>query len=266
MKVILIILIMTLNSILSYAGEPNTKRLLLSFLREGDYAHAGDREAIDLVLKQVLAINPGIQEGKVLDVGCGFGGTLGYMKARDFKNLYGIDINPDSIDYAKAKYRGINFIKMDALKADHLAIKFDLIILFNSAYAISDKRKLLEVLNKIANPNSILVIFDYQTKDEKALAVKDFAGKPMYPIKLDSISQDLKETHWGLLETEDLSDEFINWYDQFLQKLYQQKAHLESKFSKEDIEQVNDSFSYFSSELKTSKMGGVVIYARRMDQ
>lgn len=258
---------MLLNSITSSAGDPNSKRLLLSTLREGDYAHAGDREAIDLVLKKVIAINPGIKEGKVLDVGCGFGGTLDYLKVRDFKNLYGIDINLDSIDYAKAKYPGINFIKMDALEADHLETKFDLIMLFNSAYAIADKAKLLKALNKVVNPGSILVIFDYSIKgNEENLAIRDFAGMPMYPIKLDSISQDLKATNWSLLETEDLSHEFINWYDQFLQKLDQQKAHLESKFSKKDIDQVQSSFSYFLSELKAGRMGGVVIYARKVDQ
>lgn len=261
---ILLVIFMLLNSTLSSANVPNAKRLLLSTLRDGDYAHAGDKEAIDLVLKTILSINPNIKNGKILDVGCGFGGTLEYLKIQGFKALYGIDINQDSIDYARGKYAEINFTQMDALEADNLQGKLDLILLFNSIYAISDKARLLQVLNKIANPNAILVIFDYSVKDnKKALDIKDFAGKPMYPIELTSFSQELTEANWNILQTNDLSTQFIIWYEQFLDKLQGQKKNLESKFLKTDIEQVENSFSYFLSELKTDKMGGIVIYARK---
>lgn len=261
---ILLVIFMMLHSTLSSANEPNAKRLLLSTLRDGDYAHAGDMQAIDLVLKEVLSINPNIKNGKLLDVGCGFGGTLEYLKTQGFQDLYGIDINQASIDYARSKYAGINFIQMDALEADNLRDKFDLIVLFNSIYAISDKTKLLQFLNKIANPNAILVLFDYSVKDnKKTLDIKDFAGKTMYPIGLTPFSQNLKEANWNILQINDLSKQFIIWYEQFLDKLFKQKKSLESKFLKTDIEQVENSFSYFLSELKTEKLGGIVIYARK---
>lgn len=261
---ILLVIFMLINSTLSSANEPNAKRLLLSALRDGDYAHAGEAQAIDLVLKTILSINPNIKNGKILDVGCGFGGTLEYLKIQGFQHLYGIDINQDSIDYARGKYAGINFTRMDALKADNLRDKFDLIVLFNSIYAISDKTKLLQVLNRIANPNAILVLFDYSVKDnKKTLDIKDFAGKPMYPIELTSLSQNLKEANWNILQINDLSKQYIIWYEQFLDKLQGQRKNLESKFLKTDIEQVENSFSYFLSELKTEKLRGAVIYARK---
>jgi phosphoethanolamine N-methyltransferase len=263
MKIFLVIC-MLLNSAISYVNQPNSKRLLLSTLRDGDYAHAGDKEAIDLVLETVLSINPNIRNGKVLDVGCGFGGTLEYIKTQGFQHLYGIDMNQDSIDYAKAKYSGINFTQMDAFEADNLDDKFDLIILFNSIYAISDKEKLLQVLNKIANPNAILVIFDYSVKNnKKTLDIKDFAGKPMYPIDLTYLPQNLNETNWNILQINDLSKQYIIWYEQFLDKLHQQRKNLESKFLSTDIKQVENSFAYFLAELKTEKMGGIVIYAKK---
>ena len=55
---------------------PNSACLLLAELRRGDYAHAGDAEAIELVIEKLLRLNPQIKSGRVLDVASGFGGTV----------------------------------------------------------------------------------------------------------------------------------------------------------------------------------------------
>lgn len=261
---LLILLVMLFTPFISHGNNPTSKRLLLSALRNGDYAHAGDEDAIDLVIRQLLVTQPHIKKGKVLDVGCGFGGTLGYLKTKGFTSLYGIDIHAEAIHYAQAKYSGITFETLNAFEAYRLGLKFDLIVLFNSVYAIHDKKKLLQVLNEISNPNAILVIFDYSAKDYgKTLDIKDFSGKPMYPIQITPFLEELRRTHWELLEIQDLSGQFFTWYDEFLTKLDQQRKALESTFSQSDIEQVEDSFTYFCSHLKTGKMGGVVIYAHK---
>jgi hypothetical protein len=56
----------------------NNLRFILFQLRNGDYAHAGEEEAIDLVIKNISAT------GSVLDVGSGFGGTLNYFHSKGF--------------------------------------------------------------------------------------------------------------------------------------------------------------------------------------
>jgi len=247
-------------------AEPNSKRLLLSDLRGGDYAHAGDVEAIDLVLDKILKINPKVKSGNVLDVGCGFGGTLEYLRNQGFTNLYGVDINAESINYAKTKYQNIHFDLLDALEIESFypKEKFDLVIMFNSIYAITDKKKLLESLAKISKKDAILVVFDYSSpKQNKALPILDFSGKKMLPIELKSFSTDLKETNWHLIEAKDLSNEFITWYSKFIDRLRNKKNYLEQNFSKNDINQVESSFSYFLNQLKNKNMEGVVIYATK---
>lgn len=179
MKILVVIIMTILLNSFSANAQPNSKRLLLSTLRGGDYAHAGDVEAIDLVLAKLLEIKPKIKFGNVLDVGCGFGGTLDYLRNKGLKNLFGIDINSDSINYAKIKYPNIQFDALDALELGSFYPKetFDLVIMFNSIYAIKDKLKLLAALSKVSKPGAFLVIFDYSvSKQNEALTILDFAG------------------------------------------------------------------------------------------
>lgn len=259
-------MIIPLNFLESYSTVPNSRRLLLSELRDGDYAHAGEEEAIEIVLKKALALNPNLKIGKVLDVGCGFGGTLAYLKTNGFKNLYGVDINKASITYAQEKYTGIHFVEGDALDVKNIFPNqiFNLFILFNSFYAFKDKKSLLSKLAKSSKPESLLAIFDYSCPDNpKDLSVIDFAGKDMRPIYLKQLLQNFGETGWELIATEDLSEKFIIWYSTLLKTLQKEEHHLKQKFSTEAIQEVKDTFFYFLERLKTQEMGGLVVYAQR---
>jgi len=260
--------IMLLNASITLSEGPNSKRLLLSTLRGGDYAHAGDVASIDLVLHKVLALNPHIKSGNVLDVGCGFGGTLDYLRHAGFQSLTGVDINPESINYAKLKYPDIQFNTYDALTIDgiykgHL---FDLAIMMNTIYAIENKAKLLKALSAISKPGSILAMFDYSVSGEnKVLQTLDFAGKAMRPIELQSFRRDLEQACWRLVESQDFSDEFTKWYREFLVSLRQKRSILEKNFNTKDIDEVEGSFSYFLEQIIAKRMGGVVIYAIKED-
>lgn len=68
----------------------NSSRLLLSKLRGGDYAHPGDTEVIDIILKKVLSFDPLLKDKAVLDVGSGFGGTVHYLSQKGFRDIQGV--------------------------------------------------------------------------------------------------------------------------------------------------------------------------------
>src|SRR3990167_7170381 len=117
-------------------------RLLLARLRNGDFAHAGDKEAINIVLKKIfeLIVNPNScsendlkSEMKVLDVGCGLGGTAEYIRKATSFDMYGIDIDKSAIQHAKHKYSNIQFFECDVMETEkHLQKnQFNLIYLFN---------------------------------------------------------------------------------------------------------------------------------------
>ena len=65
-------------------------------VRNGHYAHVGEEEAIDLTM-QLINKNP---SQKILDIGCGLGGTANYVEKQDFGKVIGIDI--DSIILKKS--------------------------------------------------------------------------------------------------------------------------------------------------------------------
>ena len=100
----------------------NQLRLMLSELRGGDFAHAGDMESIDMVLTKLKQNFPNVLEGNCIDVGCGFGGTADYLMKHGIKNIWGIDIDKTAIDYAKSRYKKINFLTQDAAS---LSLKFN---------------------------------------------------------------------------------------------------------------------------------------------
>ena len=104
----------------------------LSFIRKGDFAHAGEEEAIELTL-QDYDKNPSRQ---ILDIGCGLGGTAQYIQTQGWGKVYGIDIEQDAIDYAENKYSDIEFQTCSANDIDKKfsANQFDLIMIFNAFF------------------------------------------------------------------------------------------------------------------------------------
>lgn len=65
----------------------------------------------------------------ILDIGCGLGQTLGYLKKKGFNNLFGIDINDESIDICRQN--GLAVEKVNDTREFALATtkKFDRIIM-----------------------------------------------------------------------------------------------------------------------------------------
>ena len=243
----------------------NQTRLILAELRGGDFAHAGDKEAIDIVLAKLKQDFPKVLEGNCLDVGCGSGGTADYFVKHGFKNVWGIDVDKAVIDYAKSKYKGVEFLNADALS---LSLKFNrdffsFLCLFNVLYAIEDKDSVLWQLAHVASPGAILMIFDFSSP-EGADPLLDLAGKSMRPIDTKTIKQQLHEAGWEVLEIRDLSGNFIVWYEQLLKKLAEKQEELRGHFLEKDIAKFSATYVHILHQLRKKTLGGVLIYAKRI--
>lgn len=243
----------------------NQARVILSELRGGDFAHAGDIEAIDMVVAKLKQNFPETLKGNCLDVGCGFGGTADYLTKQGFEKIWGIDIDKASITYAKSKYKSVKFLNLDArvLSAEFDRKFFSFIYLFNTLYAIEDKLSVLKQLAIVSKPGAILMIFDYSAGVNGDLII-DLAGKPMYPIHRDLIAQQLKESGWVILDKIDISSEFITWYEKLIQKIATKEQELKGYFLAEDIAKVSSTYLQILDQLRQKKLGGVLIYAKRV--
>src|SRR5438874_1042531 len=117
---------MKLNSLRKFNGKK-----LVSYLRQGDYAHAGDIESIIQVMSKFRKNT----HRTILDAGCGLGGTANFIQQNGWGKVTGIDIEFDSIMYAKEVYPDIPFYQCDILDVyQKLNTKFDIICLFNTFY------------------------------------------------------------------------------------------------------------------------------------
>jgi SAM-dependent methyltransferase len=258
----------------------NQSRLLLTKIREGDYAHAGDREAIDLILArvtyylqqkksaQVPESSPEdlYKNTKTLDVGCGFGGTADYLYSKGFHNIRGFDIDKASIDYASLKYPRVNFSVDDVRNITHRFEKnsFSLIYLFNTFYALSDQPQALNDLAEIAEPGAILVIFDYSyLQQNKSHGLKDLLGNKMRPIVIGPLRKWLDQAGWEILEETDLSQHFIRWYWDLLKKLELRETIFLKEFSEDLINKFYKVYADILKELNEQVLGGIVVYAKR---
>ncbi len=130
----------------------------------GDYAHAGEEEAIKKVFSK-LAKN---KKSNILDVGSGRGGTANFIQKHGWGTVTGIDIEKESIQYSKSKYPEVKFYVCDAcsekeLKAVLNEQKFDIIVLFHSLCVFPKQSKAIAALRTVAHDNSKLIIFEYES-------------------------------------------------------------------------------------------------------
>lgn len=243
----------------------DTPRMLLAQVRKGDYAHPGDEEAIDLLLSKIANVAPhSLSNAKVLDAGCGLGGTANYIQNKLAADVVGIDIDSAAIAYAKASYPNINFFEGDILAIPPIVSeeKFQLIYMFNVIYGIKDKSLCLENLAKIATPDAILAIFDYAKTDDSEFKMRDLVRNPIYPLEMSKLEKLFSESGWKLEEVIDISDAYLRWYEAFLQKFAKKKDQLLQQFSANTYNQVFDTFSALLTHLNNHSLSGVIVLGR----
>ena len=74
--------------------------MILSVVRNGDYAHPGEEDSIRLAMEDF----PLDRRRKILDVGCGRGGTAYYIQSQGWGRVTCFDIDEVSIEYANLTY------------------------------------------------------------------------------------------------------------------------------------------------------------------
>lgn len=238
-------------------------KLLLSEIRDGDFTHPGDIEAIKIAFRN---LHPNVDR-QILDVGCGLGGTANYLYKNNYGNVMGIDIDSGLIDFAQNKYPYINFETLAAEKAASRFNKcaFNLVYFFSSMYCMENKNQVINSVKSLIKPGGYLIIFDYIQGEyyQGENPFSDKSSKVFQPLSFLTMKQSLSRNGWQIENLEDISQNFLIWYENIISKLTQNKRYLSGQYSDRCFNKVYSRFSTLVSLIRSNKIGGGTIMAKK---
>lgn len=235
---------------------------ILSLVREGDYAHAGEEEAIELAMSGI-EIDP---RRFILDAGCGRGGTAAYLHENGWGRVVGIDTEAKSIRAATENYPSIEFLVCDVGEVDQRVNEQpDVVCMFNAYYCFQDQRKALEALSKIAHASTQMIIFDHvdlgSYQDEPLMD----AGEPFLPnpLRLSDVSQLLTRTGWRAPEIREIHDAYIGWYARLVDKIERARDQITDTAGQPGYDHVLGLYQGLLNAALNKKLGAAIITTTR---
>ncbi|MBJ6724323.1 class I SAM-dependent methyltransferase [Geomesophilobacter sediminis] len=240
---------------------------ILALVREGDYAHPGEADAVDMVFRG-LTRDP---ERLVLDVGCGRGGTADLVHRRGWGTVTGIDIDAETLDAAASRYTEIDFRVLDAGRIGEVwQSRFDLIYLFNAFYAFPDQTQALREMHRAAREKASLMIFDYTgrdgsphdtgTIDRRRPPFSHQGWSPLHPKHFPEL---LRETGWQVEQVVDFSAAYLAWYRRLCERIGANRERIESGYGAEWYEYVLKTYVELYDAIENGRIGGAAYWARR---
>lgn len=189
-----------------------------------------------------LNLKPG---QKVLDVGCGIGGSAFYM-ARDFDvKVVGIDLSSNMISLALERreevgisVEQVEFEVADATKREYPPHSFDVVYSRDTILHINDKLGLLKRFFKVLKPGGIIFISDYCcSEDEHTEAFKAYVKQRGYNLLTPKgYGKVLEDAGFVQVKAEDRTDLFIQSLKNELVKFETIKEEFVQEFSLEDYD------------------------------
>ncbi len=244
----------------------NTRKLLLAKIRNGNYAHAGEEEAIELTMN-LISKNP---EQTLLDLGCGLGGTADYLQKNQWGKVQGIDIDPAVLQQAKGFYPDIQLEFCDASQVDTFFAnnQFNVFYSFNAFFCFPEQEKCLKALTSIASKNAELLIFDYSSPGycEKSNPFIDQTATSkctdfFKPINLSFIDKTLDDCGWRLKQVVDLTEKYKHWYQSLIEKMEKNQQNLIKQFGKITFDDLYAGYKKLLAFINQGEIGGCIMHA-----
>jgi cyclopropane fatty-acyl-phospholipid synthase-like methyltransferase len=229
-----------------------------SLARGGDFAHAGESEAIDLVFNDV-GKDP---SRRLLDVGCGRGGTAQHLYENGYGFVHGLDTDEESIAYARSRYLSLDFRCHDALRcSQHYQGTFEIIYLFNVLYLFTgqDQLRCLQQLRRVADEQSRLVLFDYTTRTSNGRTGSAYRTH-WHPIDTAGFPAISETAGWSITEFVDYSDRFGTWYAALLQRLHEKHDAIVEIADEAWFDAARRIYESHLEGIESRRLGGGVYY------
>jgi len=189
------------------------------------------------------------ERNKVLDIGCGIGGSAFYMARNYGVDVYGIDLSQNMIGIAKEKREtktaGIRhrtqFHVDDATIMDYPESFYDLVYSRDTILHIEDKLSLFKLFHKTLKPGGSLFITDYCRGDVPALSAEftKYEAQRGYVLKTVKQYGDLlKKAGFGRVEAVDVTKYFIEVSTNELNKYTKMKDQVLEDFEQSDFDHI----------------------------
>jgi ubiquinone/menaquinone biosynthesis C-methylase UbiE len=237
---------------------------VLALIRDGDFAHAGEEEAIELTMAEI----PKNPDQQLLDAGCGRGGTAAYLQSHGWGEVTGFDVEAQSIERARTTYPELRFLVCDVCDvADRLDRSFNVITMFNVLYALPDHGRALKALASVARKDARLVIFDYVDPGRYQYDPLFDSDGPFlpHPPKVSELSDTtLAAAGWQLQKIKEINEDYQRWYVALVDKIEAKRAPIEALAEAEGYAHVHGLYSGLLTALRSGRLGGATIHARRL--
>ena len=221
-------------------------------------------------LTELLIEKAGIKKGaKVLDVGCGMGGSSIWMAEKLGAKTLGITISPIQMEIAHklAMEKGVDsrFLLMNAEEM-HFDETFDVIWLLAAATHFQDQQQFIKNATKYLNSAGKFIIFDWMLDEHLIDPLTDRYVKPvaekmllssLYPLNTYLVW--LIANNYRVIYAEDVTSHTIKTWDDALSVIKEPGVlKLASHITKEEVGEV---FTFLSSisAMKTAMKKGRLI-------
>lgn len=164
-------------------GGINPDRATASDLATGDQFHTGGLAATEHLIRQ-LSISP---DTRVLDVGCGIGGTSRYIADATNAHVTGVDLTPEFIETARALGAMVGLSERteyhvgSALEMPLPEDSFDVAVMMHVGMNISDKVALFSEVATALRPGGAFALFE--------LMRGDVGSDLLYPLPWSTVPQ-----------------------------------------------------------------------------
>ncbi|BAY46139.1 putative methyltransferase [Scytonema sp. HK-05] len=233
---------------------------LLSQIRNNDHAHAGGDVHIDHLVNEIPS-----EHSRLLDIGCGLGGTMQYLHGVGWPEVVGIDLNKDSIEVARERFPNGKFYTLDAMDINSAELGwFSHFVSINTFIHISDKKQLLRKIGETANFNARIFISDFRDLGRYKLSPISVAGSDPFSFPFendDAIAKMFDGTGWQIDALEDVSAEYYRWYKEFVNQIFNAMPDIMKQIGDIGYAQLKNEYLQYIDLFERGFLGAVFIRA-----
>lgn len=203
------------------AAGKDTNCLQPEDLAPVDEYHIGGRKATAHAIDKMFLS----EDQRVLDIGCGIGGTARYIAEKIRCKVTGIDLTPEYISIAKVLTdltnlsHLVNYKVASALDMPFENKTFDAAITIHVAMNIREREKLYKEIARVLKPGATFCIYDVMKKSEESFSFPVPWAESAATSHLTSpeeMSILLHSAGFDIREVDDRTDFALNFFKQSL--------------------------------------------------